>query len=46
MAQIYENFTLTVPSAGFLATGRAQLAVARLHLIGVSYLNYHDLTNN
>jgi hypothetical protein len=37
MAMFYENFTLTVPSADFFSgPGRGQLAVARLHLIGVS----------
>ncbi|KAJ7352014.1 hypothetical protein DFH08DRAFT_77991 [Mycena albidolilacea] len=45
MAQIYENFTLTVPSAGFLATGRAQLAVARLHLIGAGPSPILELSN-
>lgn len=33
---LYENFTLTAPSTeNFFVAGRAQLAVARLHLIGV-----------
>ncbi|KAJ7029292.1 hypothetical protein C8F04DRAFT_1288869 [Mycena alexandri] len=36
MAQIYENFTVAVPPAANFdgATGRAQLAVVRLYLIG------------
>ncbi|KAF7348336.1 hypothetical protein MSAN_01787600 [Mycena sanguinolenta] len=37
MGMIYENFTLTLPAAtSFFGPGRAQLAVARLHLIGIS----------
>ncbi|KAJ7700276.1 hypothetical protein B0H16DRAFT_1708998 [Mycena metata] len=37
MAQIYENFTVSVPPAANFngETGRAQLAVVRLYLIGV-----------
>ncbi|KAJ7367254.1 hypothetical protein DFH08DRAFT_1005689 [Mycena albidolilacea] len=47
MAQFYENFTLTVPE--FLATGRAQLAVVRLHLIGAGaspILEFNNITVN
>ncbi|KAJ7797660.1 hypothetical protein B0H14DRAFT_2910095 [Mycena olivaceomarginata] len=49
MEQIYENFTLTVPAAGFLVTGRAQLAVARFHLIGAGpapILEFNNITVN
>ncbi|KAJ7337442.1 hypothetical protein DFH08DRAFT_783787 [Mycena albidolilacea] len=35
MAHIYENFMLTVPSAGFLATRRAQLAVVRNNIFSI-----------
>ncbi|KAJ7134909.1 hypothetical protein C8R44DRAFT_609820 [Mycena epipterygia] len=34
MAKFYENFTVTIPSSDLLSVGRAQLGVARLHLIG------------
>ncbi|KAJ7625298.1 hypothetical protein DFH06DRAFT_742267 [Mycena polygramma] len=41
----YENFTLTVPSADFFSAGRAQLAVARLHLIGAGPAPILELNN-
>ncbi|KAJ7145271.1 hypothetical protein C8R46DRAFT_1314619 [Mycena filopes] len=51
MAMIYENFTLAVPSADSFggATGRAQLAVVRLHLIGAGpspVLEINNITVN
>ncbi|KAJ7130883.1 hypothetical protein C8R46DRAFT_1235882 [Mycena filopes] len=44
---IYENFTLTVPSADSFggATGRAQLAVVRLHLIGAGPSPVFEINN-
>ncbi|KAJ6585290.1 hypothetical protein B0H19DRAFT_1109095 [Mycena capillaripes] len=45
MAMIYENFTLTVPSPDFLSTGRAQLAVVRLHLIGAGPAPILEINN-
>ncbi|KAJ7673561.1 hypothetical protein B0H17DRAFT_170066 [Mycena rosella] len=47
MAMFYENFTLTVPSADsfFSGTRRAQLAVARLHLIGAGPSPILELNN-
>ncbi|KAF7364931.1 hypothetical protein MVEN_00363700 [Mycena venus] len=46
MAMIYENFTLTVPSADFFpGPGRAQLVVARLHLIGAGPAPILELNN-
>ncbi|KAJ7288008.1 hypothetical protein C8J57DRAFT_1706530 [Mycena rebaudengoi] len=45
MAMIYENFTFVVPTDAFLAPGRAQLAVARLHLIGAGPSPILELNN-
>ncbi|KAF7298793.1 hypothetical protein MIND_00826900 [Mycena indigotica] len=42
----YENFTLTAPSTeNFFVSGRAQLAVARLHLIGAGPAPVLELNN-
>ncbi|KAJ6621772.1 hypothetical protein B0H10DRAFT_1789204, partial [Mycena sp. CBHHK59/15] len=46
MAMFYENFTVTMPPAeDFFAPGRAQLAVARLHLIGAGPAPILELNN-
>ncbi|KAJ7069506.1 hypothetical protein C8F01DRAFT_976592 [Mycena amicta] len=43
---LYENFTLTAPSTdNFFVTGRAQLTVARFHLIGAGPAPVLELNN-
>ncbi|KAJ7134908.1 hypothetical protein C8R44DRAFT_977387 [Mycena epipterygia] len=44
MAMFYENFTVTVPSEGF-PVGRAQLTIARFHLVGAGATPTVDFNN-